>query len=165
MAPHLAADAPAEPQDAAPEEAHSATQPTEVIPAAPAPEAPAVADEPAPPTVEVPAVVVVSREPSRPQNIRYAADDVRDTPPSADYWDSEDAGEFAGLVYPARDEVDDDTDDHAAADDDTEADEPVRDNRPELDDDAPPFATAPFAPAPRLNRVRSTPTPPADEGE
>jgi hypothetical protein len=33
-----------------------------------------------------------------------------------------------------------------------------------VDDDAPPFATAPFATVPRLNRVRSTPTPPeADE--
>jgi hypothetical protein len=29
-----------------------------------------------------------------------------------------------------------------------------------IDDDVPPFATAPFAEAPRLNRVRSTPTPP-----
>lgn len=35
------------------------------------------------------------------------------------------------------------------------------------DDDAPPFATAPFATVPRLNRVRSTPTPPevGDEDE
>lgn len=34
----------------------------------------------------------------------------------------------------------------------------------EADADAPPFATAPFATVPRLNRVRSTPTPP-EEGE
>lgn len=35
----------------------------------------------------------------------------------------------------------------------------------EADADAPPFATAPFATIPRLNRVRSTPTPPEeDEG-
>jgi hypothetical protein len=35
-----------------------------------------------------------------------------------------------------------------------------------LDDDAPPFATAPFAAVPRLNRVRSSPTPPeGDEDE
>jgi len=34
-----------------------------------------------------------------------------------------------------------------------------------LDDDAPPFATAPFAAVPQLNRVRSTPTPPEDGDE
>lgn len=34
-----------------------------------------------------------------------------------------------------------------------------------IDDDAPPFATAPFATVPRLNRVRSTPTPPDDDDE
>ncbi len=34
----------------------------------------------------------------------------------------------------------------------------------DLEDDAPPFATAPFASVPRLNRVRVSPTPPtADE--
>jgi len=33
------------------------------------------------------------------------------------------------------------------------------------DDDAPPFATAPFATVPRLNRVRSSPTPPGDDDE
>ena len=160
VAPTKPAQVLAEAQDAAPQEAHPETQPTEVIPAA---DASTAADEPAPPTVEVPAVVL-AREPSRPQSIRYA-DDVRDTPPSANYWDTEDAGEFAGLVYPSRDEVDDHTDNHTDADDDTESDESVGNNRPELDDDAPPFATAPFAPVPRLNRVRSTPTPPADEDE
>lgn len=34
-----------------------------------------------------------------------------------------------------------------------------------IDDDAPPFAAAPFATVPRLNRVRSTPTPPEDGDE
>ncbi len=34
-----------------------------------------------------------------------------------------------------------------------------------IDEDAPPFATAPFAAVPRLNRVRSTPTPPEGDGE
>jgi len=33
------------------------------------------------------------------------------------------------------------------------------------DEDAPPFATAPFATVPRLNRVRSTPTPPEEDEE
>ena len=34
---------------------------------------------------------------------------------------------------------------------------------PEIDEDAPPFATAPFAAVPRLNRVRSMPVPPEDD--
>jgi hypothetical protein len=196
VAPTRAESVLAEPRDAAQAEAHPETQPTKVIPAAPAAEASTGADEPAPPTVVIPAVTL-SREPARPQSIRYAGGDVRDTPPSADYWDTEDAGEFAGLVYPARDDPDDDgdagdkvDDDGDARDevdgegdevdddgdgvdddgdgdagDDTGADEPARRNPPELDDDAPPFATAPFAPVPRLNRVRSMPAPPADEDE
>ena len=157
------------PQVAAPQETPSTTEAEAAItaaatapapPATPAPApapapatAPATADEPAPPTVEVPAVAR-SREPARPQNIRYASGDLRDAPPSADYWDSEETVEFAGLVFSAPDD-----------DDETEADEPAGKNAPELDDDAPPFATAPFAPVPRLKRVRSTPTPPADEDE
>jgi hypothetical protein len=87
-----------------------------------------------------------------------------------DYWDTEEAGQFAGLVYAARDEDGADLNDAAegnAADDAEDADEgPAPDKTPpDLDDDAPPFATAPFASVPRLNRVRSTPTPPADEDE
>jgi hypothetical protein len=35
----------------------------------------------------------------------------------------------------------------------------------DLEDDAPPFVTAPFASVPRLNRVRVTPTPPTDDGD
>jgi len=112
-----------------------------------------VADEPAPPTVQIPAVAQ-SRAPARPQNIRYAGD-VRDTPPAEEYWDNEETAEFAGLVFSAPDD-----DDDAA-----ETDESAPQNPPELEDDAPPFATAPLAPVPRLNRVRSTPTPPADEDE
>jgi hypothetical protein len=99
-----------------------------------------------------------------------AAED--DTPPSAGYWESAAAGPLAGLVYPAREDQanPDDTGDAEGAGDgdagDAKADEPApRKNPPELDDDAPPFATAPFASVPRLNRVRSTPTPPADEDD
>jgi ribonuclease E len=36
---------------------------------------------------------------------------------------------------------------------------------PEIDQDAPTFATAPFATVPRLNRVRATPVPPEDGDE
>jgi hypothetical protein len=61
-----------------------------------------------------------------------------------DYWEPNVDARLAGQVYPV---------------------EPTDFRRPlppELDDDAPPFATAPFASIPRLNRVRATPTPPAD---
>ena len=34
-----------------------------------------------------------------------------------------------------------------------------------IDDDAPPFATAPFAAVPRFNRVRSSPMPPEGDDE
>jgi hypothetical protein len=166
-------DAPEVPQVAAQE-------PTAPLDAAAASEV-----EPAPPTVQVPAL---SPEPSaeapqarEPHGIRYAggsvpgmagkqqaAEDPGDeAPPSADYWESEEAGQYAGLVYAARDDrsgPDDDADDgHADDVDEADADEPdARKGQPELDDDAPPFATAPFTSVPRLNRVRSTPTPPAD---
>jgi hypothetical protein len=97
--------------------------------------------------------------------------DERDAPQDDDYWEPEEAGQFAGLVYPAREDhpgAEDAAGDSDDVDDsgDAETDEPgPRKDPPELDDDAPPFATAPFAPVPRLNRVRSTPTPPADEDE
>ena len=161
MAPPLAvADAPVESQGVLAEPTATVPVPMAAVTVAPltepvlAPEeVPSVADEPAPATVEVPAVVLY-REPARPQNIRYAGDDVRDIPPSEDYWDSEGTLEFAGLVFSAPDDDDDET----------AADEPARRGAPELED-APPFAAGPFAPVPRLNRVRSTPTPPTDEDE
>jgi hypothetical protein len=91
-----------------------------------------------------------------------AGDAGDDAPQGTDYWESEEAGQYAGLVYAARD--DQAGAEHAA--DTGDADESAaRRGHPELDDDAPPFATAPFASVPRLNRVRSTPAPPADEEE
>ena len=144
-------------------------------------------EEPAPPTVQVPALSPEpppgAAAPTRvPQGIRYAGNgvpgmagkqqaDERDAPQDDDYWEPEEAGQFAGLVYPAREDHPDAEDAAGDSDDvddsgDAETGEPgPRKDPPELDDDAPPFATAPFAPVPRLNRVRSTPTPPADEDE
>jgi len=145
-------------------------------------------EEPAPPTVQVPALSPEpppgEAAPTRvPQGIRYAGNgvpgmagkqqaDERDAPQDDDHWEPEEAGQFAGLVYPAREDHPDAEDAAGDSDDvnddsgDAETDEPgPRKDPPELDDDAPPFATAPFAPVPRLNRVRSTPTPPADEDE
>jgi hypothetical protein len=168
--------------------------PTREVPAAegPADQGPAdeetpAREEPAPPTVQVPALSPEpppgAAAPTRvPQGIRYAGNgvpgmagkqqaDERDAPQDEDYWEPEEAGQFAGLVYPAREDHPDAEDAAGDSDDvddsgDAETDEPgPRKDPPELDDDAPPFATAPFAPVPRLNRVRSTPTPPTDEDE
>ena len=176
------------------EEPNAWEAPTREVPAAegPADQGPAdeetpAREEPAPPTVQVPALSPEpppgAAAPTRvPQGIRYAGNgvpgmagkqqaDERDAPQDDDYWEPEEAGQFAGLVYPAREDhpgAEDAAGDSDDVDDsgDAETDEPgPRKDPPELDDDAPPFATAPFAPVPRLNRVRSTPTPPADEDE
>ena len=170
-------------------EVRAAEGPTDQGPAdrGPADEETPAREEPAPPTVQVPALSPEpppgAAAPTRvPQGIRYAGNgvpgmagkqqaDERDAPQDDDYWEPEEAGQFAGLVYPAREDHPDPADgagDSAEVNDDSddaETDEPPRKDPPELDDDAPPFATAPFAPVPRLNRVRSTPTPPADEDE
>jgi Protein of unknown function (DUF2637) len=165
-------------------EAHGEA-PTAEVPgagASSAPHKPATARVPAAPTVQVPAL---PPEPAsektvpvrRPLGIRYAGNGVpgmagkqqaaeRDAPPGDDYWDAEEAGQFAGLVYPARENEPDLGVRASAADEVDDGDEPSsRKNAPELDDDAPPFATAPFASVPRLNRVRSTPAPPAEPTE
>jgi len=176
------------------EEPNAWEAPTREVPAAegPADQGPAdeetpAREEPAPPTVQVPALSPEpppgAAAPTRvPQGIRYAGNgvpgmagkqqaDERDAPQDDDYWEPEEAGQFAGLVYPAREDhpgAEDAAGDSDDVDDsgDAETGEPgPRKDPPELDDDAPPFATAPFAPVPRLNRVRSTPTPPADEDE
>jgi hypothetical protein len=146
--------------------------------------------EPAPPTVQVPALSPEpppgQAAPARgPQSIRYAGNgvpgmagtqqaDERESQDEED-WDAEEAGQFAGLVYPAREDHQDDEGDAGDSDDVNDDEENgetgetgetgPRKDPPELDDDAPPFATAPFAPIPRLNRVRSMPAPPADEDE
>jgi hypothetical protein len=205
------ADASPTPESSSPESpAHPGTEPNEVIaPAAapepaspesaaaqaPPPEAAAVRGEFAPPTVQVPAMTTEPEAPPTrgPHGIRYAGSGVPgmagkqqaaedDEPPNPEYWDAEGAEQFAGLVYPARedradpDDTGDRDDTGDFADDaeasradgvnETEADEAApRKVPPELDDDAPPFATAPFASVPRLNRVRSMPAPPADEDE
>jgi hypothetical protein len=153
--------------------------------------APPTVEVPASPTVQVPELA--SEPPTRPLGIRYAGRGVPgmagnawpseptepDEPteptelPTAEaeplpqeYWETEEAGQFAGLVYPARETAEGETGDADDEVNDAEEAEPAaRPTPPELDDDAPPFATAPFAAVPRLNRVRSMPTPPADEDE
>ena len=189
-----ASEAPREaaPQEVVPQAAHPATEANEATaPEVPTSRAETDRDEPAPPTVPVP--VLAPEPPARPLGIRYAANGVpgmagnpQPAKPAAsptaasptaeaaaasqDYWDAEEEGQFAGLVYPARGEHRAAPDDAAEGDaddaDETEAEGSApRKTSPELDDDAPPFATAPFASVPRLNRVRSMPTPPDDEDE
>jgi hypothetical protein len=85
------------------------------------------------------------------------------TESSEDYWETEGAGQFAGLVYSAP-EDNADLDDENADDSETGGSTAQRATQ-EIDDDAPPFATAPFATVPRLNRVRSMPVPPTDEDD
>ena len=123
-------------------------------------------EAPEPPTVPAPA--------RTPAGIRYAGGAAPRTA-RPDYWDAEEAGPYAGLVYQGHDEhADADANGHDSGGngDDTDgagdsaSDQPAARRQPEeLDDDAPPFATAPFAPVPRLNRVRSMPAPPADDEE
>ena len=177
----------AAPQEVAPQVARPATESNEVIaPGVPTSAAQTAQDEPAPPTVQVP--VLAPEPPTRPLGIRYAGNGVpgmagnrqpakpgasptaKAAPASQDYWDAEEEGQFAGLVYPApgedRTDLDDAADSGADAVDDTETEGSVPSKTPpELDDNAPPFATAPFSSVPRLNRVRSMPTPPDDEDE
>lgn len=89
-----------------------------------------------------------------------------DAATDVDYWDADDDSRIAGQVYPAQ--AVDSAEGLNAGDADSDVEESVpqwRPQPPELDDDAPPFATAPFAPVPRLSRVRATPVPPAGEDE
>jgi Protein of unknown function (DUF2637) len=160
--------------------------------------APPTASSPAlaPALPSPPPAVPAEPAPARPHGIRYAGSDAPGraagqpdaTEPATepggaaaaaadqdeDYWDGDDAGQFAGQVYPAREgsagpnaaagDGSGPVADHAAGDDGTEADDPAPGRVPaEIDEDAPPFATAPFATISRLNRVRSMPVPPEDE--
>ena len=158
-----------------------------------------------PPPLLPPPALTAEPGPARQHSIRYAGsgapgragDEPSATEPAAehgatatepggpheDYWDGEDAGQFAGLVYPAREASAHpdaaaghdsgngtgpagDVDDPAAGDDDTGTGAPASRTGPaEIDEDAPPFATAPFATVAGLNRVRSMPVPPEDDDE
>jgi hypothetical protein len=113
------------------------TEPTEAV--VPEAQTPDHADEPVP---EAP--------PTRPATlaIRYASS------AAAEDWESEVDPDLAGQVYPVL-TSDPDIDTSRYPDEPQDTD----------DADAPPFATAPFASVPRLNRVRVTPIPPNDEDD
>ena len=88
-----------------------------------------------------------------PQAIRYASSSAAEQFGDED-WEAEVDPALAGQVYPV-----------LTSDPDIEVPPHQPGQSQELEDDAPPFATAPFASVPRLNRVRVTPTPPTDDGD
>ncbi len=83
----------------------------------------------------------------------------------AGYWETD--PRLAGLAYqaepPEADEVGEPDADTGPEEAPSEREAGSGMRAPTVDEDASPFATAPFATVPRLNRVRATPTPPEDE--
>jgi Protein of unknown function (DUF2637) len=132
----------------------SGSEPTEELTPVPTPEPPAetadeVSDESADEVSDEPEPQ--SAQASPPQSIRYASSAAAEQFGDED-WEAEVDPALAGQVYPV-----------LTSDPDIEV-PPHQPGQPQdLEDDAPPFATAPFASVPRLNRVRVTPTPPTDD--
>jgi hypothetical protein len=88
-----------------------------------------------------------------PQAIRYASSAASES--ASDYWDPDVDPALAGQVYPV-----------LTSDPDIDTSGYHPDEPRDVDDtDAPPFATAPFASVPRLNRMRVTPIPPTDSDD
>jgi hypothetical protein len=142
--------APESTQESAPEPAAEAASEVQPEPAGKAPTAEAPTDaepEPEPERTQAPAPA------STPQAIRYASSAASEQFANED-WEAEVDPALAGQVYPV-----------LTSDPDIEV-PPLRPGQSQdLEDDAPPFATAPFASVPRLNRVRVTPTPPTDDAD
>ena len=88
---------------------------------------------------------------STPAAIRYASSAATEQFANED-WEAEVDPALAGQVYPV-----------LTSDPDIEVPPHEPGQSQDLEEDAPPFATAPFASVPRLNRVRVTPTPPTDD--
>jgi hypothetical protein len=86
-----------------------------------------------------------------PQAIRYASSAAAEQFGDED-WEAEVDPALAGQVYPV-----------LTSDPDIEVPPHEPGQSQDLEDDAPPFATAPFASVPRLNRVRVSPTPPTQD--
>ena len=165
-APALAATAEAEPDTA-----HGTAEANEAVgpPATPAEAESAPTRDSAPDSTPEPlaetadqAADDVSSEPepqrteaaaTAPQSIRYASSAAADQFADED-WEAEVDPALAGQVYPV-----------LTSDPDIEVPPHQPGQSQDLEDDAPPFATAPFASVPRLNRVRVTPTPPTDDEE
>jgi Protein of unknown function (DUF2637) len=142
---------------------------------------------PVPDSTPAPDATVVDMAPA----VDAAAPDQADDPAGTtvswhEYWDLSHEPDSASRTYPAADDPEDqhhpsapaepsdqsylaapaETGDIPRQSETTQADSPVPQRQSaegEADTDAPPFATAPFATVPRLNRVRSTPTPPEED--
>jgi hypothetical protein len=172
----LLADVPATPVDSgAPDDFEAAAAPDDRA-ASEASDAPTAPDEPSP--AAEPAEALVTEAPSSAdadadadaaepvaesspepepeqspqptsQAIRYAS-----SAAAAEYWESEVDPDLAGQVYPVL-TSDPDIDTSGYPEEAREAD----------DTEAAPFATAPFASVPRLNRMRVSPIPPTDGDE
>jgi hypothetical protein len=139
----------------------SPTEPSEVLAADP-PAAAGGTEQPGTeqPGTEQPSSEESATEPSRPTQapgaarpgaIRFASSAAGES--DSDYWESAIDPALAGQVYPV-----------LTSDPDIDTSGYQPDERRDVDDiDAPPFATAPFASVPRLNRMRVTPIPPADD--
>jgi hypothetical protein len=152
-----------------PDTAHPATEQNEAVgPSAPSAEAqseptqdstPDSAPEPLAETADqaaddVPAEPEPAEAPATdPLSIRYASSAAAEQFADED-WEAEVDPALAGQVYPV-----------LTSDPDIEVPPHQPGQSQDLEDDAPPFATAPFASVPRLNRVRVTPTPPTDDGD
>jgi hypothetical protein len=161
--PAAAAEEPA----AEPDLAHPPTEENEAVGPPPLPaeaeseSAQESSPEPTPePLAETadPAADDVSAEPEpepepiqAPHAIRYASSAAAEQFGDED-WEAEVDPALAGQVYPV-----------LTSDPDIEVPPHQPGQSQDLEDDAPPFATAPFASVPRLNRVRVTPTPPTDD--
>jgi hypothetical protein len=145
-----AADSPVAADSPAVEEQNPPTEPTEAVAA----DAPAAADAEPDTHAEPDADVPPSEPAPRPtQAIRYASSAASES--AAEYWESEVDPDLAGQVYPVlTSDPDIDTSGY-----------PTSEPKDVDDPGAPPFATAPFASVPRLNRMRVTPIPPTDSGD
>ena len=108
-------------------------------------------DRPEPESAEAPAPAVAQAP--APHAIRYASSAATEQFANED-WEAEVDPALAGQVYPV-----------LTSDPDIEVPPHQPGQSQDLEDDAPPFATAPFASVPRLNRVRATPTPPTDDAD
>jgi Protein of unknown function (DUF2637) len=153
--PALAATAPQAPDPTRPpasqhEDVDSPAPPDAVAPEQPESTPAAPAEPDAAPTAEAPVAPPPAPAPA-PQTIRYASSAAAEQFADED-WEAEVDPALAGQVYPV-----------LTSDPDIAVPPHGRGESQDLEDDAPPFATAPFASVPRLNRVRVTPTPPTDD--
>ena len=150
----------AAPAAEAPDMTYPPTEPNEAV----APPPPSAAgsgptQESAPETSDPPAGETPVKPEAKPdeapatQPIRYASSAAAEQFGNED-WEAEVDPALAGQVYPV-----------LTSDPDIEVPPHQPGESQDLEDDAPPFATAPFASVPRLNRVRVSPTPPSEDDD